>query len=94
MGLPVAYVGEGVGLAVERGEPRFGRIRDPAVAARVEDGVRGRGLEDERGDPDRLGPGLHQDQVQDAVRRVGHVEHSRMVLEGNGRTDEESSFQQ
>ena len=29
MGLPVAYVGEGVGLAVERGEPRFGAYGIP-----------------------------------------------------------------
>ena len=67
-------------LAVHRDEPVLRRIRDPAVAARVEDGQRRPGLPHQPRDPDQVGAGLHQGSLRNPLRRLGALAVDRLVL--------------
>lgn len=61
------------------------RIRPPArtaspITARRQDGVRGTGLEDERGHAGQMGIGLHPTTLPVALRRLGPFRSDRLVL--------------
>ncbi len=55
-------------------------LRDPAVAARVEDGVRGERLGHEPGHPDRMGPRLHPRPLRQPLLGLGPLRVRRLVL--------------
>src|SRR5215467_9336725 len=78
--LPGEPVEPGERLERLRLQPQQRGVRHPAGAARLEDGQRRPGLAEQRGDPDPVGPGLHQVAVRLALRRVGALAVDRLVL--------------
>src|ERR1017187_6622574 len=56
------------------------RLRDPAGAARVQDGQRRAGLGDRSGDAGQMGPRLHPGQVRKSVQCLGFLGVEQLVL--------------
>ena len=71
VGLPRAALDRRERLALHGRERLLRRLRHPAVPARPQDGDRRARLPHQPGDPDQVGPGLHQALVRHPVQRPG-----------------------
>ena len=63
-----------------RRQPVVVRLRHPAGAARLEDGLGRLGLGEQRGHPDPVGPRLHPGPLRQPVQRLGLQAGPRLVL--------------
>src|SRR5690606_25119367 len=71
---------QGERLEPSRRQPFVRRLRHPAGAARRQDARGGQGLAAQPEDADPLGPRLHQGEVRQAVRRLGALPVTQLVL--------------
>src|SRR6185437_2487916 len=78
--VPDQAVEPGERLAHQRVEP-VRRLGHPAGGARQQDVVLRRRLEDQPGDPDQVGPELHQGPLPDALWRLAALPGHRLVLD-------------
>ena len=65
---------------IDATNPSSGRVRDPAGAARVQDGYRRQRLADQPGHPDHLGHRVHGGPLRQPLRRLELQARPRLVL--------------